>query len=443
MSETYHRPVEDPGATWGFLHIGPSVGPVWEPDPVHEPESELDPADWDPRDPDFRHDPIPWYRALRQKAPVYGHEDIGIVLSRYDDIDRVLRDRRFGVATPSPWREVFAAGAPPSMHLLSEHSLLFIDPPQHTRVRGLVAQAFTPRRIEELRPRVGAMIDTILDGLDDRPGFDVLEEIAWPIPIMAVTELLDVPPTDQRLLHEWTHAITAVDELPLEMDLLPAAGVAADEFLAYAADLVDERRRNPGDDLISGLLAAEDDGERLTRDELLSMIVLILLAGHDTTASLISTALWLLLSHPDQAADVRDDPDVTAGAVEEVLRFLGPLQVASGGGRWPSEPVTVEDTVIEPGTPVRLLLGSANRDPAHYEDPDRFDIHRESIRHLAFGRGLHVCLGSALGRLEAQVVVPAVLRRFSDLALADDGPTWRPSFVVRQLATLPVATGRA
>ena len=163
---------------------------------MDEPTSDLDPADWDPRDLSFRADPLPWYRALRQKAPVFGHEEIGIVLSRYEDIDRVLRDRRFGVATPSPWREVFAAGAPPSMHLLSEHSLLFIDPPQHTRVRGLVAQAFTPRRIEALRPRIEAMIDGVLDDLGHRPTFDALEEIAWPIPIMGVTDMLDVPATD-------------------------------------------------------------------------------------------------------------------------------------------------------------------------------------------------------------------------------------------------------
>jgi cytochrome P450 len=405
------------------------------------PTEEPDPDGWDPTDPAFRSDPIPWYRVLRDRAPVYAHPDIGVVLSRYEDVDRVLRDRRFGVATPSPWREVFAEGAPPSVRLLGENSLLFVDPPQHTRVRGLVAQAFTPRRVEALRPRVDGAVRGILDRLEDREGFDVLEELAWPIPIDAVTDLLGVPATDQALLHAWTHAITAVDELPLDFDVLPAAGVAADEFLAYAGDLVDARRRDPGDDLISGLIAAEEDGERLTRDELLSMIVLILLAGHDTTAGLISTGLWLLLAHPDAAATVRTDPAAVPGAVEEVLRYLGPLQVASGGGRWPDRPVTVHGTVIEPGTPVRLLLGSANRDPRRFEDPDRFDIHRTPNRHLGFGRGLHACLGSALGRLEAQVVLPAVLRRFPDLALVDDGPRWRPSFVVRQLAALPVATG--
>ena len=399
------------------------------------------PAMWDPTDPAFRADPFPWYRVLRDEAPVFAHPDIGVVLSRDRDIDAVLRDRRFGVATPSPWREVFAAGAPPSMHLLSENSLLFVDPPQHTRVRGLVAQAFTPRRIEAMRPRIEASIGVILDRLEESPAFDVLEEIAWPVPIATVTDLLDVPTTDQALLHRWTHDIIAVDELPLDFAALPTAGVAADEFLAYAGELVDSRKKDPGDDLISALIAVEDDGTRLTRDELLSMIVLILLAGHDTTASLLSTGLWLLLSHPDAAAEVRHHPEVVDNAVEEILRFLGPLQVASGGGRWPDEPVTIGGAVIEPGTPVRLLLGSANRDPDQYDEPDRFDIHRAPIRHLAFGRGLHTCLGAALGRLEAQVVLPAVLQRFPRLTLVDDSPTWRPSFVVRQLATLPVATG--
>lgn len=401
----------------------------------------LDPAEWDPRDPSFRHDPIPWYRALRERSPVHHHPEVGFVLSRHDDIEALLRDERFGVATPSPYREGFAAMAPPSTRMISENMLLFVDPPQHTRVRKLVSQAFTPRRVEALRPRLTEMIDDMLDGLEAASHFDLMEAIAGPFPIMAITELLDVPDADRGKLHDWTVTVTAFNELPVNFDALPAAGVAADEFLAYADETVERRRADPGDDLLSALIAAEEDGDRLTRDELLAMIVLLLVAGHDTTMSLISTGLWLLLQHPEAAAEVRDDPAVVPSAIEEILRFMGPLQVASGGGRWPLEPVEIRGRRIEPGDAVRLLLGSANRDPEAFRDPDRFDIHRPDNRHVAFGKGLHFCVGAALGRLEGQIVIPAVLRRFPDLSLVDAEPTWRPSFVTRQLATLPVATG--
>jgi len=252
--------------------------------------SGLDPRDWDPRDPSFRHDPMPWYRALREQAPVHHHPDVGYVLSRHADIERLLRDDRFGVATPSPWREAFASMAPPSMRMISENMLLFADPPQHSRVRSLVAQAFTPRRVEALRPRLTEMIDRMLDDLEGASSFDVIDEIAGPFPIMAITEL------------------------------------------------------------------------------------------HGQT--------------------------------------------------------------LEPGTAVRLLLGSANRDPEAFDDPDRFDIHRVDGRHLAFGKGIHFCIGAALGRLEGEVVIPAVLQQFPHLSLVDAEPTWRASFVTRQLAALPVNTVR-
>lgn len=405
-------------------------------------DSELDPSRWDPRDPSFRHDPIPWYRVLRERSPAHHHPEVGIVLSRYRDVERLLQDERFGVATPSPWREFFATNAPPSLRLISENMLLFVDPPQHTRVRKLVAKAFTPRRVEALRPRLTEMIESMLDGLERRPSFDVMEEIAEPFPIMTITELLDVPDTDRRKLHDWTVAVAAFDELPIDFTVLESAGRAADEFLDYAERLVDARRAAPGDDLISALILAEDEGERLTRDELLAMIILLLVAGHDTTMSLISTGLWLLLLHPEAAEAVRRDSAAVPGAIEETLRFMGPLQVASGGGRWPREPVELHGRVIQPGESVRLLLGSANRDPEAFVDPDRFDIHRTENRHIAFGKGLHFCIGAALGRVEGQVVLPAILRRFPDLSLVDARPTWRPTFVTRQLATLPVATGR-
>ncbi|WP_436792886.1 cytochrome P450 [Actinospongicola halichondriae] len=396
--------------------------------------------DWDPRDPAFRRDPFPWYRALREQAPALEHPDVGVVLSRYEDIDRVLRDDLFGVATPNPWREVFATMAPASMRLISENALLFIDSPQHGRVRRLVSKAFSPRRVEALRPRLEAMIDEVLDEVDGASSFDLMDAVAGPFPIMAITELLNVPDGDRERLHEWTVAITAFDELPIDFEVLEAAGRAADEFLAWAGDLVELRRGAPGDDLVSALIAAEEDGEQLTRDELLAMIVLLLVAGHDTTMSLISTGILLLLQHPEAADEVREDPAAVPLAIEEILRYLGPLQVASGGGRWPAEPVEVAGTMIQPGTSVRLLLGSANRDPAVFADPDTFDIHRSDLGHLAFGKGVHFCIGAALGRLEGQIVIPTVLRRFPELALEQPQPTWRETFVTRQLATLPVRT---
>ncbi len=403
--------------------------------------TELDPKDWDPRDPAFRHDPFPWYQALRERAPVHVHPEVGVVLSRHADVDALLRDERFGVATPGAWREAFAALAPPSVRMLSENMLLFVDPPQHTRIRSLVSQAFTPRRVEALRPRLTTMIDSMLDGLADESGFDVVHEIAEPFPIMAITELLDVPDTDRDLLRDWTIGLTAFDDIPIDIDALPEAARAADAFLKYTGELIAHRRAQPGDDLISALIAAEDGGEHLSPDELQAMIVLLLIAGHETTMSLISTAILLLLDRPDVAAEVRDDPSVAPAVVEETLRYMGPLQVASGGGRWPLERVELHGHRIDPGTMVRVLLGSANRDPEVFEDPDRFDLHRNHSRHVAFGKGLHFCVGAALGRLEGQVVIPAVLRRFPALRLVDAQPSWRSSFVTRQLTTLPVTTG--
>ena len=403
--------------------------------------SDLDPNDWDPTDPTFLRDPSAWYRALRDEAPVHNHPEIGWLISRHADVDALLRDDRFGVATQSPWREVIAQIAPPSMRMLSENMLLFVDPPQHTRIRGLVSQAFTPRRVEALRPRLTEMLDTMLDELAQQSRFDLVDALAGPFPIMAITELFALPDTATPKLREWTLAMTAPDEIPMNVEALPAAGAAADEFLAYANEVIEHRRAHPGDDLISAFIAAEDDGDRLGHDELLGLIVLLLVAGHETTMSLISTSIMLLLQRPDVVAEVRDDPAAAPSVVEETLRFMGPLQVASGGGRWAHEPVEFQGHTMRPGERVRLLLGAANRDERVFDDPDTFDLHRNNSRHVAFGKGLHFCVGAALGRLEGQIVIPGVLRRFPDLALVDDTPNWRPGFVTRQLAALPVTSG--
>ncbi len=403
----------------------------------------LNAKDWDPRDPSFRADPYPWYRALREQSPVHRHGEVGYVISRYADIESLLRDDRFAVSTPSPWRELLAENAAPELRNLGEATLLFVDPPDHTRLRALVAKAFTPRRIALLRPHIEQTIDRLLDALDARPEFDLLAEIAEPLPILTITHLLGVPDGDWSELHRWTTAITAFNELPVDFTALAGANTAAAEFTTYCDALIEQRRAAPGDDFVSALLAAEAEGQRLDHREVVGMLILLLMAGHDTTKSLISSGMRELLRHPDQAVVLREDPNIVAAAIEELLRFESPLHVASGGGRWPREPITMHDVTLEPGVPVRLLLGSANHDPDAFDDPDTLDLRRAQRPHLAFGKGPHFCLGAALGRLEGQVVIPTILRRFPRLELLRDDLAWRPTFVTRQLIELPVRTHAA
>lgn len=397
----------------------------------------LDVSTWDPCDPSFRADPYPWYRELRERAPVHRHPEVGYVISRYADVDALLRDGRFSVSTPTPWRELLAEHAVPQLRRLGESTLLFIDPPAHSRLRALVSKAFTPRRIAELRPHIEQTTDALLDriGTDE---FDLLKEIAEPLPILTITHLLGVPDADWSQLHRWTNAITAFNELPVDFGALAGANAAATEFNEYCRSIIAERRSAPGDDLVSALIAAEDEGQRLDSDEVIGMLILLLMAGYDTTKSLISSGVRELLRHPEQAALLRAEESIAGAAIEELLRYESPLHVASGGGRWIAEPIVLHGVTLEPGVPVRLLLGSANRDPEIYADPDTLQLDREAKPHLAFGKGVHFCLGAALGRLEGQVIIPRILRRFPDLALIRDDLEWRPSMVTRQLAALPV-----
>ncbi|CAB4802510.1 unannotated protein [freshwater metagenome] len=398
----------------------------------------LDAFSWNPTDPAFRADPYPWYKALREQAPVLHHPEVGFVISRYTDIESLLRDPRLGVSTPSPWRELIAQHASPALCRLGELTLLFIDPPEHSRVRSLFAKTFTPRRVAELQPHLEKTVETILDRLEPLDEFDIMSEIAEPFPILSITHLLGVPDSDWTELHRWTTAITAFNELPVDFNALTGANEAATEFDLYCRSIIDERRSAPGDDLITALLASEEDGARLSIDEIVAMLILLLMAGHDTTKSLISSGLRELLRHPDQADLLRNDPSLITSAIEELLRFESPLHVASGGGRWASEPFELHGVTITPGTSVRLLLGSGNRDPDAFENPDRLDIQRAPKPHLAFGKGIHFCIGAALGRQEAQIVIPRVLTRFQDLEVTKDDLTWRSNFVTRQLTELPV-----
>ncbi|MGH3056336.1 MAG: cytochrome P450, partial [Gaiellaceae bacterium] len=332
-----------------------------------------------------------------------------------------------------------AEHAIPELRMLGESTLLFIDPPAHSRLRALVSKAFTPRRIAGLRVHIEHTTDAVLDALATAGEFDLLREIAEPLPILAITHLLGVPDADWSQLHRWTTAITAFNELPVDFGALAGANAAASEFNGYCRSIIAARRSAPGDDLVSALIAAEDDGQRLSADEVIGMLILLLMAGHDTTKSMISSGVRELLRHPAQAKLLREDPTIENAAIEELLRYESPLHVASGGGRWIADPIVLHGVTLEPGVPVRLLLGSANRDPEIFDDPDTLRLGRDARPHLAFGKGVHFCLGAALGRLEGQVIIPKILRRFPDLTLVRDDLAWRPSMVTRQLAELPVA----
>jgi hypothetical protein len=314
----------------------------------------------------------------------------------------------------------------------------------HRRLRSLVNRALTPRAVEAVRPLVGEHTRAVLAQHvgDDGVGELDAKAVFRRIPFFAITAFLGID-LDEAMQVGAAMGTGAADAFGpnVTQELRDRANGAFATVTAFVGELVEQRRREPRDDLLTRLLDAEEDGERLSHDELVSMIMLLLIAGHDTTKSLISSGLWVLLRHPEQADRLRADDALAASAIEELLRFESPLHVASGGGRWPRQPIELHGQVLEPGTPVRLLLGSANHDPAAYDRPDHLDLARSGRPHLAFGRGLHHCLGAPLGRLEGQIVIPAVLRAFPDLAMVDPVPRWRHSFVVRQLSGLAVRTG--
>jgi cytochrome P450 len=381
------------------------------------------PIELDPTDPAFVADPYPTYARLRSEAPVLRHEPRGLTfVSRFHDVDAALRDRRFGrVFVP---REPLDAMRP--FNLLNERSLFDQEPPEHTRLRGLVSKAFTPRRVEALRPFVRAMAETHVAG----GVHDLVADLAEPIPVAVIAELLGVPDADRPLLRPWSRAIVAMFELE------PAEGAAADavlvsaEFRAYLLDLAADRRRSPGEDLLSALVAVGLDA-----DELVATCVLLLNAGHEATVNALGNGVLALLSHRAQWDRLVGDPSLAPGAVEELLRFDTPLQLFR---RTALVDADVGGVPVPAGEQIALLLGSANRDADAFPEPDRLDVTRWPNPHLGFGAGIHFCLGAPLARVELQEELGALLRLAPDMDL-DGEPVRRPGHVIRGLERLPVA----
>ena len=389
--------------------------------------------------PEFIADPYPAYQRLRAAGPVLRHPAGFFVLTRYDDVSAFLRDPRFGKGGyQALFESRFGGGSTvPWLGL----SMLFRDPPDHTRLRALVSKAFTPRVVETLRVHIQEIVDGLLADLAGAREMDVIQDLAYPLPVAVISELLRVPMDHSELVKGWSRDIArALDAiaLPVGPEVVERGRRATEEMVSYFRGLVADRRGHPGSDLLSGLVEAEEAGDRLSELELLSTCVLLYVAGHETTVNLIGNGLLALLRHPEECRRLQGDPGLLHGALEELLRFDGPVQRS---GRMATVDTEIAGVPIAAGSLVLGLIGAANRDPAHFAEPDRLDLTREEPRHLAFGSGIHYCLGASLARLEAQVAIGAVLRRFPALTLDTDRPTWRPSSTLRGLEALPVVLG--
>ncbi len=386
------------------------------------------------------HDPYPAYRALREVAPVYHAEGAGVwCLSRYDDTKAILHDRRFGrgrdrrVGTLSALTGAADARGRERLASMSE-TMLFADPPEHGRLRGLVSRAFTPRRIEALRPAIERLIDPLLDDLAERGTADVLDRLAFPFPVAVIGELLGVPPGDRAAFRQLVRDSTAFIEAAPTTEQLDAAESALATMMAYFDDLVAARAAHPEDDLISAMLDVSAGGDELTRQEIVSTAILLFGAGFETTTNLIGNGLLSLLRHPEQLERLRRDPALMPDAVEEVLRYESPVQL---NARTALEDADVVGNPVEEGTVVITFLGGANRDPARFDDPDQLDVGREDNQPLSFGWGIHHCLGAQLARVEGDVAFRRLLERFDRIELVDE-PEWRPSLTLRGLSRLDV-----
>jgi cytochrome P450 len=386
--------------------------------------------------PEFHANPYPFYRRLREADPVH-HSALGIwVLTRYDDAVMVLRDPRFGREGMADLLEARLGYGTDVSHT---RDMLFRDPPDHTRLRGLVNRAFTPRVVEAMRPHIQDIVDGLLDRVEGAHGMDVIEDLAYPLPVRVICEMLGVPTSDQEVFRQWSADIArSLDAaiLPADSEVIPRGREAREALSAYLRSLIATCRKNPRADLLSALIAVEEEGSKLSEGELVSTCALLLIAGHETTVNLIGNGLLALLQHPDQMRALSDNPALIQCAVEELLRFDGPVQRT---GRMTMVDVGIGGRQIPKGSIVTAVIGAANRDPAHFPDPDRLDVARRDNRHIAFGFGIHFCLGAPLARIEGQVAIGTLLRRMPAVKLVSDTPKWRESSVLRGLKTLPVA----
>jgi len=386
----------------------------------------------------LRRDPYPFYQQMRERDPVHRSRAAdGWMLTRYDDVLSVLSDRRFSSDERHlrRWATMRARGERAGLgdpYEAQRASMLRLDPPDHTRLRGLVSKAFTPRAVEQMRPRVEQIVDELISELPARGEFELVERFASPLPVAVIAEMLGVPSDDRERFRRWSDkAIQALGDAPLRERR--EALVAMEELGEFVRESAEQRRAEPRDDLLSALVAAEEAGDRLSEDELFTTCVLLLVAGNETTQSLIGNAVIALLRNPRQLELLREEPKRIPAAVEELLRYDSPVQLTS---RIVREPGALRGHPLAPGQQLVLFLGAANRDPERFPEPDRLDVARDDVRHLSFSHGTHFCLGAQLARLEAGLALEGLVTRLPDLRFADpvaedDGVVWKRNTVLR------------
>ena len=388
----------------------------------------------------FKADPYPFYARLRAEAPVCAvklpDKQTAYLVTRYDDVAALLKDQRFAkdmnsAMTPEQLRR--QPWVPPMLRPMLQN-MLDQDDPNHTRLRGLVHKAFTPRRVEQMAERAQAVADGLLDAVEARGQIDLIQQYALPIPVTIIADMLGVPARDRHAFHRWSKAITGNTGTLWGMLLAIPTMM---RFMGYIRRLVALRRADPQDDLLTALVQAEETGDQLSEDELVAMVMLLLIAGHETTVNLIGNGVLALLRSPEQLARLRADPALSKTAVEELLRYESPVEMATQ--RYARADVELVGAAIPRGSLVFGVLASANRDEAQFPRADELDLARAPNRHLAFGQGVHYCLGAPLARLEGQIAINTLLRRAPDLRLAAPGALrWRSGLVLRGLEALPL-----
>ena len=393
---------------------------------------------FNPLSPEFIRDPYPFYRQLRDHDPLWPSPFGYRLASRHADIAFILRDRRFGKSYATRMRNRYGE------HAMEEQALrtmglwmLNLDPPDHTRLRGLVVKAFTARRVEEMRPRIEAIVDAAIDRIEPRGTMDVIADFALRLPVTVICDMLGIPDEDRERFFDRSRDVDGgrlLDPVPMTRAELDAANERSESAMDYFRHLFALRRAEPGDDLTTQLVYAEEQGQKLSEEELVANINLLFGAGHETTVNLIGNGLLALYRNPDQLRLLRQRPELGANAIEELLRYDSSVQLT---GRTAHQDVMVGGVEIKAGEGVLCLLGAGNRDPAVYDQPERLDIARTKIEPLSFGGGIHHCLGAQLARIEGDIAMSTLLRRLPQLMLDHiEDPEWRPTFVLRGLTRL-------